>query len=276
MKRWSEEEDKVIVDSYARTYSRAGKNSVINDIHKILPHRSRASIKARARHLDVASKWRHWTDEEEKVLIEMFNSCSLSEVQDALKGRRTLAAIRVRACHLGLTDRTPREWEEDEIKLLESLLDSGVSYNEITTKMHDAGYVDRYKASIKQKVSDLELRHPGSLTIGGRIKYIAALEKLCRRSAARAREHSIPIDDDLLEQVIALWHSQSGRCAYSGIDMVADPSEVRNPLSVSIDQIHPGGGYVSGNVHLVCMRVNLGKRNGSHEDELAFWEKVKK
>lgn len=61
--------------------------------------------------------------------------------------------------------------------------------------------------------------------------------------------------------LIELWEKQEGRCAITGDQMQLASSGKHNPMKVSMDQIIPRGGYVRGNVQLVCMYANYMKRN---------------
>tara|TARA_S200002703_G_scaffold76928_1_gene66418 strand:- start:821 stop:1171 length:351 start_codon:yes stop_codon:yes gene_type:complete len=81
-------------------------------------------------------------------------------------------------------------------------------------------------------------------------------------------EWSITVDD-----VLALWEQQEGRCALSGVYMThhQDRGE-RKDLNASIDRIRSMEGYVPDNIQLVCQRVNLIK-NDLDEASLYWWVK---
>lgn len=58
-----------------------------------------------------------------------------------------------------------------------------------------------------------------------------------------------------LDDLRFLYDKQGGICAISGLPMYATTDE--SDLSVSVDRIDNGLGYVLGNVRLVCSRANL-------------------
>lgn len=66
----------------------------------------------------------------------------------------------------------------------------------------------------------------------------------------RGQEVAITVDD-----VMALWAAQGGRCALSGIEMTWAKGKTL-PTSISMDRIDQTKGYVSGNVRLLCTAVN--------------------
>jgi hypothetical protein len=66
-----------------------------------------------------------------------------------------------------------------------------------------------------------------------------------------------------VEDVVALWDKQNGRCAISGMPMA---HEFKNLRSVSIDRIDNNKGYVPGNVQLVCQWVNYAKNRYSNTE----------
>lgn len=67
----------------------------------------------------------------------------------------------------------------------------------------------------------------------------------------------VTIDGALLSE---LWAEQGGRCPVSGLYM-DHAASAKHPLVPSLDRIDPAGGYVPGNVRLVCYFVNLMKRD---------------
>lgn len=63
-----------------------------------------------------------------------------------------------------------------------------------------------------------------------------------------------------LEYLVALWYSQDGRCALSGMPMV---HRFNSFYSISIDRKDSSLGYIPGNVQLVCQWVNRAKNKHS-------------
>ncbi len=76
-----------------------------------------------------------------------------------------------------------------------------------------------------------------------------------------------------VEDVIACWDFQKGRCALSGVYMTHhhDRGE-RKEFNASIDRIRSTEGYTIDNIQLVCARVNIIKNN-LDEASLYWWVK---
>jgi hypothetical protein len=62
-----------------------------------------------------------------------------------------------------------------------------------------------------------------------------------------------------LDELVALWDRQIGRCALSGWQLTTKLGSGNVPTNCSIDRIDPSQGYVLGNVQLVCRAVNVAK-----------------
>lgn len=58
-----------------------------------------------------------------------------------------------------------------------------------------------------------------------------------------------------LNQLMALWESQRGRCVISGVEMTWARGKIL-PTSVTLDRIDPTQGYSIWNIRLVCHAVN--------------------
>jgi hypothetical protein len=90
------------------------------------------------------------------------------------------------------------------------------------------------------------------------------IERLLRRlyGSARRRAARASIAFDLQpDDISALWHSQRGHCAVSGLAFhMARFSQafVKHPYGPSLDRINSEEDYVHGNVRLVCTAVNFG------------------
>lgn len=80
---------------------------------------------------------------------------------------------------------------------------------------------------------------------------------------------AITIDD-----VMALWESQNGLCAITGLPMTWGYSENDNAghrnSNASIDRIHNDADYTPDNIRLICMRANY-MRGDQTDSELYFW-----
>lgn len=85
------------------------------------------------------------------------------------------------------------------------------------------------------------------------------LSRCCQvaRKGAKTRGIAWEIDQP---HVFDLWARQDGRCAITGIQMAIGPFQL---AAASLDRIDSTGGYVTGNVHLVCKWVNLAKSDAS-------------
>ena len=96
------------------------------------------------------------------------------------------------------------------------------------------------------------------------------------RSSSRRRGLLISVTPEILRE---LWHQQAGKCAYSGLAMELLSSGATRPettvLTASVDRIDSNFGYVVGNVHFVCLFVNLGKSDFSHEAVAGLFSKLR-
>jgi len=95
------------------------------------------------------------------------------------------------------------------------------------------------------------------------------ITNLFNKSKRRADEHDTSFDMEV-EDWLAIYEAQDGKCALSGIEMTftydknhptfnASAKFVKWPYNISPDQIDAGKGYVRGNVQFVCAQVNLMK-----------------
>lgn len=63
--------------------------------------------------------------------------------------------------------------------------------------------------------------------------------------------------DLTVDQVMALYHAQGGKCALTGRELQCQVVPgIRNPENVSLDRIKAGGPYSIENLQLVCLDVN--------------------
>lgn len=77
-----------------------------------------------------------------------------------------------------------------------------------------------------------------------------------------------------LEDVVALWNKQNGKCALSGIEMTYELQKGRTPTNVSIDKIDRTKGYIPENIQLVCMACNQMKSDMSEEELYSFCKNI--
>lgn len=82
-----------------------------------------------------------------------------------------------------------------------------------------------------------------------------------RRAAKRKLEHSIEWED-----LQAKWTACSGKCPYTGTDMILIGKAGRtSPWKVTVDRIDPTKGYTVENTNLVCYWANIAKSDLSME-----------
>ena len=72
------------------------------------------------------------------------------------------------------------------------------------------------------------------------------------------------------QELYALFEAQAGLCALSKVPMTWIAGKGRQSANISLDRIDNSKGYISGNVQLVCVAVNLMKAEMDY-DELKFW-----
>jgi hypothetical protein len=129
--------------------------------------------------------------------------------------------------------------------------------------------------------------HKGSRNLDGASKQTTHLNPANRQDAfspfryfmrkARNRKHETDLD---LPYLKALWETQGGRCALSGIEMVlprntlAWEKQTDDPWKPSLDRIDSSKGYTMGNVRYVTVMANLAKSRFSDEQLRRFCQAV--
>jgi hypothetical protein len=58
-----------------------------------------------------------------------------------------------------------------------------------------------------------------------------------------------------IDDLMAMWEKQKGRCAISGIPLTWGQGKVK-PNSISLDRINPDEGYSASNLRLICHAIN--------------------
>lgn len=90
-----------------------------------------------------------------------------------------------------------------------------------------------------------------------------------RRTLARAIRHAVrrcPTENPArLNQLVAMWESQTGKCALSGILMIWGTRV--SPISISMDRIDSTKGYSIDNLRLICQAFNM-FRGQMSDDEM--------
>lgn len=72
------------------------------------------------------------------------------------------------------------------------------------------------------------------------------------------------------EHLRSLHSDQDGRCAISDVEMTWQVGRGHVATNMSLDRIDPKGGYIPGNVRLVCHIINLMRRDMSDEEFVAW------
>tara|TARA_B100000212_G_scaffold193853_1_gene146198 strand:- start:1330 stop:1812 length:483 start_codon:yes stop_codon:yes gene_type:complete len=89
--------------------------------------------------------------------------------------------------------------------------------------------------------------------------------------SSRTKDHPEVVWDIEVEDLVAIWEAQAGRCALTGLIMTYHKDgQGKKDLNVSIDRIDPNIWYIPNNIQLVCSRVNILKHSLS-EDLLYWW-----
>jgi len=72
-----------------------------------------------------------------------------------------------------------------------------------------------------------------------------------------------------IEDLLALWRNQNGRCVLTGITMTWGTGRIE-PTSMSVDRIDPQIGYSKENVRLICHSVNMFRGNMTDKEMLTM------
>lgn len=103
-----------------------------------------------------------------------------------------------------------------------------------------------------------------------RDKYTGLREHF-RRIKKRKHEFNITLND-LLNQ----WEIQSGRCIYSGVELVHPNENNNNIYTASLDRIDSNLGYVKGNIQFISIICNQAKNNLTHQEMINFLNIISK
>jgi hypothetical protein len=92
----------------------------------------------------------------------------------------------------------------------------------------------------------------------GKVVTRYGIEKALRSAQTRAKGRGFAIDLTM-ENLAELAEAQDFKCALSGFEFSPDNRHGTrvNPYALTIDRIDPKGGYVIGNVRLVCLVLNI-------------------
>jgi hypothetical protein len=92
----------------------------------------------------------------------------------------------------------------------------------------------------------------------GKVVTRYGIEKALRSAQTRAKSRGLAIDLTM-ENLAEMAEAQDFKCALSGFNFSPDNRHGTrvNPYALTIDRIDPKGGYVIGNVRLVCLVMNI-------------------
>lgn len=116
-------------------------------------------------------------------------------------------------------------------------------------------YAIRQNKDCRCNTCKSEQRRLAIATYDDNVKLEKVLQARWLAARSRAIDKSIPFTITK-EDLLAIWESQEGKCAVSGLDMTYELGEGRTYTNVSVDQIVPSKGYTIDNIQLVCMAVN--------------------
>jgi hypothetical protein len=118
-------------------------------------------------------------------------------------------------------------------------------------------------------VRPLNTRVATGMSLATRLRRIVhgTQQRLSRLSArGRTMANTITVDD-----VVALWHTQGGYCALSGVVLTPETGHTN---TVSLDRIDNEGGYTPDNIQLLAAQVNTAKNKWSEAEFVAMCRAV--
>jgi hypothetical protein len=136
---------------------------------------------------------------------------------------------------------------------------------------------DRFYCSLKcsGKDSNLHLRQYDNteyLISDNRKDEYTGLREHFRRAKKRHKDFNLTLDD-LLE----LWNNQSGKCAYTGVEL-EHPSSKKSTgnynYMASLDRIDNNKGYIKGNIQFVSVSCNWLKNRMGDKHMQEFFQIV--
>jgi len=114
------------------------------------------------------------------------------------------------------------------------------------------------KISERVRIYRLEHRSKSRKTLLG------SLRELYYQAKYRAQRKGIRCEIDY-DYLVDLYNAQNGQCAMSGAEMTYEKrtrhSVWENWANMSLDRIDSSLGYIPGNVHLVCVSINVMKND---------------
>lgn len=76
-----------------------------------------------------------------------------------------------------------------------------------------------------------------------------------------------------LDELMAMWSSQNGKCVVSGVTMTWGQGKTQ-PTSISIDRVDSALGYTKDNVRLICYQANSFKNRWSDQQMIAMAKSI--
>jgi hypothetical protein len=87
-----------------------------------------------------------------------------------------------------------------------------------------------------------------------------ALNNSLRRAASRKKLQRIDNAHSLTTQEVRdMWYAQHGKCAISGVPLVARRGDLPSACMLTIDRVDSSLGYVASNCQLLAFYVNIAK-----------------
>lgn len=117
------------------------------------------------------------------------------------------------------------------------------------------------KQKLDRTIAQIKRRN----TLEGRLRSILANA----RSHSKQREHDAP--SITLDDLLALWDKQEGRCAYTGWTM---DTISHSPYLVSAERVNNRDGYTVDNVVLVCWSANNARGSMTTQDFISLCNAV--
>lgn len=123
--------------------------------------------------------------------------------------------------------------------------------------------LDQYRAA----AAEYRSRNRDRAREQARIRKQASPRDCLGRSLIHALRRMPTENPVTINQLVAIYDRQDGRCALSGIKMVWAQGEI-TPFTMSVDRINPSIGYTEDNVRLLCHCVNSFKLTMSDAEML--------
>jgi hypothetical protein len=128
----------------------------------------------------------------------------------------------------------------------------------------------------RKKCYDIS-KHAGN---GGRKDEYSPFKKYIQRTKYQRNISDFGNSDLDVAYLKTLWETQGGKCAYTKIQMIlptlsSNIYQIRSLKKASLDRIDSSKGYIKGNVHFVCLAINLAKKDFTDDEMKTFILEIK-